>query len=145
MHAAAMQINSQSAATVDHVMHIRIVSNMSVSEVQSFTTQLSGVPNQKMAAAGAGKPADKVWTAEELAATTYVAFQGGVYDMSGFAPGHPGGAELVTEWCVTIEFSTLCSGVGANTRCDAFHGAGQSHAHARLPACAIAQHGRAHQ
>lgn len=45
---------------------------------------------------GAGE--EKVWTLEELASTSYVAFQGGVYDMSAFAPGHPGGAELVTEW-----------------------------------------------
>ena len=28
----------------------------------------------------------------------WVAFQGGVYDMSEFALEHPGGAELVTEW-----------------------------------------------
>lgn len=45
---------------------------------------------------GAGE--EKVWTLEELASTSYVAFQGGVYDMNAFAPGHPGGAELVTEW-----------------------------------------------
>ena len=39
---------------------------------------------------------DREWSAEEIAGTHYIAFQGGVYDLEDFAVGHPGGADLVS-------------------------------------------------
>ena len=45
---------------------------------------------------------DREWSAEEIAGTHYIAFQGGVYDLEDFAVGHPGGADLVST-------STPCS------------------------------------
>ena len=89
---------------------------------------ISALRGDMAAAAAAGNQAGKAWTPEELAATTYVAFQGGVYDMSGFAPGHPGGAELVTEWCVqpkrrheTVHLHTVASQVHESTSNDHVH------------------------
>ena len=38
------------------------------------------------------------WTLEQVADAGYVAFQGGVFDLSEFATRHPGGSELITDW-----------------------------------------------
>lgn len=42
--------------------------------------------------------AAKEFTGDELASSGFIAFQGGVYDLADFAVGHPGGADLITEW-----------------------------------------------
>ena len=44
---------------------------------------------------GTTRAADRTWSAEEIAGTNLIAFQGGVYDLDDFAHGHPGGADLV--------------------------------------------------